>query len=1026
MRIPAAPLAVLSLLLLTLPAGAQDTTAPTLTHVTTVGDGAGAIEAVVLRFSEPVDATGAAVADFTLTSCTCSSPVLDAQPGLHDTLTLRFTPGDGDDSAARPRVLYAATGAPIKDAAGNALASTSLQAVDAAAPVLLSAEAKAFLERDVVLRFSEPVRWSGNAASALTPSDLAYVDASGGGARAVSLLRHTAGDDTVLLTLDAGFQPDDDGVDRVRAVDGSIADVAGNAAPSHEVLLRADSTPPAAVRDLAAEGTGSRSITLSWTAPPDDDLLRYDLRWSNEPVTAATFSAATHASAPAPVAGTRQSVTVTDLDPQKHHFFALAVLDRNDNTSPLSNVAGATTSADAAPPAAVMDLAAPAATIGATELLLAWTSPADDGGSTVARYDLRTATDGLGRDEFDAARSVPNVPRPLPPGAEQSVWVTGLQPDTQYQFALRSLDGAENPSALSNILAVRTAQDGSPPEGVLALRSDTHESGTATTEPKFVLTWNPLTDTEGEVTHRYAVTQDVEYQLGPRDKSVEETRLEVELPRDGAWAVHVGTFSGGGRVQSTFHSTLDRAPPGAVPSLRVERLGYVDAELDWSPTEDKTSGVARYEVRILGGTAFPAEAWQTARPVTAPTESRLTLADLDDGTPYAVGVRAVDAAGNVGPVAALSLTTLDDMTPPNGVLRLRSPSHDGGGYLPTVEAVLSGVTDPETPVTYHHAWGREPVEVDESHPGTADTALRLTADGSGIYTLSVRARSAGGWGPEATLEVTVEPLPAEVLAAARAGTTVQVEHRDGLNVVRWTLPDTPVPVAGVQVWAANSPFVLVHDTDDPEELDGALFYHGGAVATPTTRYVVTPYFGDSEELGHLDALPEAESLLGVAAQTATVQAASPVVWAWAVPLGIVGLVAAGGAVAWRSPALRSRVLGLLPRRATAVSEPREPEGEVEAETVETENPAADVMVYAVDCPECGAAFEAEGSLPMTVGCPECDADVELAAEEADDAWGDPEMDAWEDACDACGAPVGDGTACPTCGAATGLVEPAPA
>jgi hypothetical protein len=105
-----------------------------------------------------------------------------------------------------------------------------------------------------------------------------------------------------------------------------------------------DTTPPAAVSDLAAGVPTAHSVALSWTAPGDDGsqgtASAYDVRYSLEGITDANFAAATAATgAPIPdVAGTPELFIVSGLQPATTYFFALRTRDESSNVSGLSNV----------------------------------------------------------------------------------------------------------------------------------------------------------------------------------------------------------------------------------------------------------------------------------------------------------------------------------------------------------------------------------------------------------------------------------------------------------------------------------------------------------------------------------------------------------------------------------------------------------------------------------------------------------------------------------------------------------------
>ncbi len=124
------------------------------------------------------------------------------------------------------------------------------------------------------------------------------------------------------------------------------------AAADHHGLafaLETDDIAPAAVGDLAVASASATRVSLTWTATGDDDFegtaSQYDLRMSNEPITVDNFAFATPVPAPDPAeAGTPQSVDVS-VPPETTAFFAMVVVDDHFNTSGLSNVVTATTSA---------------------------------------------------------------------------------------------------------------------------------------------------------------------------------------------------------------------------------------------------------------------------------------------------------------------------------------------------------------------------------------------------------------------------------------------------------------------------------------------------------------------------------------------------------------------------------------------------------------------------------------------------------------------------------------------------------
>ena len=114
-------------------------------------------------------------------------------------------------------------------------------------------------------------------------------------------------------------------------------------------LPLADVTAPAKIADLTAGPVTQTTVSLSWTAPGDDNntgtATNYDMRFSTSKFTDADWNTLAQLSGePAPfVAGSLQNTTVNNLLCNRSYFFAIKTLDEAGNTSMLSNVATAKT-----------------------------------------------------------------------------------------------------------------------------------------------------------------------------------------------------------------------------------------------------------------------------------------------------------------------------------------------------------------------------------------------------------------------------------------------------------------------------------------------------------------------------------------------------------------------------------------------------------------------------------------------------------------------------------------------------------
>src|SRR6185503_6373840 len=98
------------------------------------------------------------------------------------------------------------------------------------------------------------------------------------------------------------------------------------------------------VAPAAAQTVTWNSVQLSWTTPGDDSLTgtpsQFDIRYSTTAITAANFASATlWNGAPIPgSSGTRQSTTITGLQPNTTYWFAIKTADEVPNWSGISNI----------------------------------------------------------------------------------------------------------------------------------------------------------------------------------------------------------------------------------------------------------------------------------------------------------------------------------------------------------------------------------------------------------------------------------------------------------------------------------------------------------------------------------------------------------------------------------------------------------------------------------------------------------------------------------------------------------------
>lgn len=216
----------------------------------------------------------------------------------------------------------------------------------------------------------------------------------------------------------------------------------------------ADTTAPAAIRDLALDAATTVSVTLTWTAPGDDGdrgtADHYDLRFSFD--STATWASMTPypLQSKAKSAGSRETATIINLAVGAQYDFEIRTHDDVSNVSLPSNRLRASTAVppDVTPPGTVRNLAVKYAT--ESTLTLGWGTVGDDNifGGAPALYDLRIATNAS--TPWEDMTPVDGEPIPQAYGTGEVMAVRNLEPLTAYYFRLRVADEVPNWSEVSN------------------------------------------------------------------------------------------------------------------------------------------------------------------------------------------------------------------------------------------------------------------------------------------------------------------------------------------------------------------------------------------------------------------------------------------------------------------------------------------------------------------------------------------------------------------------------------------------
>jgi hypothetical protein len=144
------------------------------------------------------------------------------------------------------------------------------------------------------------------------------------------------------------------------------------------LLLLALTAPSVTPPPVHAQGAGTDTLKIQWTAPGDDGntgtATSYEVRLSNSSITESNWAnAALVSGAPVPLpAGTRQSMVVRGLTYGVTYYFAIKAIDDAGNRAPISNVVRWDWILDTAPPQAPTGLAT--AVQSNTSVRVTWTA----------------------------------------------------------------------------------------------------------------------------------------------------------------------------------------------------------------------------------------------------------------------------------------------------------------------------------------------------------------------------------------------------------------------------------------------------------------------------------------------------------------------------------------------------------------------------------------------------------------------------------------------------------------------------
>jgi hypothetical protein len=385
-----------------------------------------------------------------------------------------------------------------------------------------------------------------------------------------------------------------------------------------------------APRTVTASLVTPFSLTLSWLIPLSNGgaaITDYKVEVSSNSGT--TWTSIPH------TASNSLSFNVTSLNRATSYRFRVSAIN-SFGAGALSNVLTVSTLADVpAVPGAVT-----VSNVTSSSAVLAWTVPANNGGSALTDYKVETSRDGV------TWTAVPHTASTL-----LGLTLSGLARGTQYQVRVSAINaiGASRTYSTATLTTLTTAA--SVPRFVTA---------TLVTSSSLRLSWlipssnggAAITDYKVEVSSNGGTTWTAIPHTASNSLSFNVTQLRRATSYK--FRVSAVTSFGAGTLSNELTvSTLADVPavPGAVTVSNVTSSG---AKLAWAvPANNGGSALTDFKVE----TSRDGVTW-TAVPHTASTLLGLRLSGLAPGTQYQVRVSAINAIGASRTYSTATLTTL--------------------------------------------------------------------------------------------------------------------------------------------------------------------------------------------------------------------------------------------------------------------------------------------------------------------------------------------------------------------------------
>ena len=568
---------------------------------------------------------------------------------------------------------------------------------------------------------------------------------------------------------------------QVRAVNA-----VGNGAWSGAGTGKPLTTPSAPTIDSVTPG--DETLTMSWSAPADtggSEVTGYDLRYIRSD--APSKSDVNWTERDSVWSSGALQYALSGLTNGVRYDLQVRGVNEAGNGSWSGSISGAPQTIPTAP---TIDSVTP----GDETLIIAWSAPADTGGSTVEGYDARY----IRSDAADKSNANWTERDGIWTSGALEYTLSGLTNGVRYDLQMRAVTDAGNgPWSAPTSATPQTAPD-APTINLITVG-----------DGALAVSWSAPSDNGGSAITSY----DARYIRSDATDKSDDSWTE----QDGIWTSGVLRYTVDSLTNGVGYDVQVRAvnvagegpwsaaasaTPKTVtdaPAIDLITPGDGALAVSWSaPSDTGGSAITSYDLRYIRSDALDRadDRWTVRDGIWTSGDLQYTLSGLTNGVGYDVQVRAVNDAGN-GPWSAAATDTprttpgaptIDVISPGNYALSIAwsAPADDGGSAITSYDLryIRSDATDKSDDnwTVREDIWSSGLLQygLNES------TGFNLSSEVR--YEVQVRAVNAVADGPWSASETGTPRRPSQPVTVPGAPASLVATPGDGSLSIAWSAP----------------------------------------------------------------------------------------------------------------------------------------------------------------------------------------------------------------------------------------------